>query len=151
LLRLLFLFTVVPVVELYLLIQLGKATSAEVVVGLVLLTGAVGAALAKHQGIGLLQRMQADMSEGREPSEGLMDGALILVGGAFLITPGVITDALGFAMLAPWTRHAFKRLVKEWVRRQMAAGSVQVHVGGKRQHEPEADMQYDIDMDEDAQ
>lgn len=146
--RLLLLFTLVPVLELYLLIQLGRATSPEAVIALVLLTGLLGAALAKHQGLGLLRRMQADLSEGRLPAEGLLDGLLILVGGAFLITPGVVTDALGFGMLVPWTRRWFKALAKAWLRRRIEAGSAQVYWSSRAHHDPHAGIDYDIDMDD---
>lgn len=139
-LRLLLLFTVVPVVELYLLIQLGRATSAEAVVALVLLTGVAGAALAKHQGTGLLRRIQEDLREGRLPAEGLVDGLLILVGAAFLITPGILTDLVGFCMLIPLTRLAFKRAVKRWLQHKIETGSMRVHYSSQ--------SHYDIDVDD---
>ena len=139
-LRLFLLFTVVPVLELYLLIQLGRATSAEVVVALVLLTGMAGAALAKHQGTGLLRRIHKDVSEGRLPAEGLLDGLLILVGGAFLITPGVLTDVAGLCMLVPWSRRVFKSAAKRWLQHKIETGAMRVHHS--------SDSRYDVDMDD---
>ena len=141
--RLFLLFTLAPIGELYLLVKLGQVTSAELVIGLVAVTGLAGAALAKHQGLGLLRRIQADMEAGRLPAEGLMDGLLILLGGAFLITPGVVTDALGLCMLIPWTRRLFKRAVKAWLKRKIDAGALHVHY-----ESDEPDERYDIDMDD---
>ena len=140
--RLLFLFTVIPVVELYLLISLGQVTSAATVVAIVLVTGVVGAALAKHQGLGVLHRIQMELNAGRLPAGELVDGLLILVGGAFLITPGVMTDAVGLCMLIPLTRAAFRQGVKRWLSRKIESGDLQVHSSSQ--------SHYDFDMDDEA-
>ena len=138
--RLFLLFTILPVAELYLLIQLGRATNAETVIILVVLTGAAGATLARSQGLGVLRRIQFEMNEGRLPAGGLLDGLLILIGGAFLITPGILTDLVGFSMLIPATRDLFKVSVRSWLRRKVEAGQVRMYYS-ERQH-------YDVDMDE---
>jgi len=138
--RLLLLFTILPVIELYLLVELGKATTTETVIILVVLTGAAGATLARSQGLGVLRRIQFEMNEGRLPAGGLLDGLLILVGGAFLITPGILTDLVGFFMLIPLTRDLFKVSVRNWLHRKLESGQMQMYYS-ERQH-------YDIDMDE---
>ena len=101
LLRLLLLFTVLPLVELMLLVELYQRTNWAVTIGLVLLTGFVGAALARRQGWQTAARMRHELSVGRAPTESLLEGIMILLAGAMLIMPGLLTDAFGFLLLAP--------------------------------------------------
>lgn len=110
--RLLLLFTVVPLVELALLVQLGRWMGLVPTVALVLLTGVLGAALARQQGLRTLARLRADVDAGRMPADALIDGLMILVAGAVLLTPGLLTDLLGFALLVPATRRALRRAVR---------------------------------------
>lgn len=138
--RLLLLFTVVPAIELYLLVRLGQATSAGTVIALVVTTGVLGAALARQQGLSLLRRVQVDMAAGRLPAEGLLDGLLILVGGVLLVTPGMVTDATGFFLLVPLTRRSVKGVVRRWIKRQIEAGKLTVH--------GQSSTDYDFDMDD---
>jgi UPF0716 protein FxsA len=107
--RLLLLFTVVPLVELVLLIQLGRVVGLASTLALVLFTGVLGASLARWQGLATLRRVQAEMAEGRVPAAALVDGLLILVAGALLLTPGLLTDALGFLLLVPPSRAVVRR------------------------------------------
>jgi UPF0716 protein FxsA len=115
--RLLVLFTVVPLVELALLLVLADRTSWQFTLGLILLTGVVGAALARYQGLRCWQKIQQKLSAGELPSDPLVDGLMILVAGALLITPGVLTDLLGFALLLP----VFRRVIKRWLKRRFLA------------------------------
>jgi len=94
--RLLLLFIVVPIVELGLLLKLGEWMGALPTLGLIIATGALGAYLARRQGLGVLRRAQAETEAGRLPAGELLEGLLILVAGAVLMTPGVLTDAFGF-------------------------------------------------------
>ena len=110
-LRLLLLFTVVPLVELFLLVKLGTVVGVGPTVGLVIFTGVLGAWLARQQGLGVLRRLRADLEAGRLPAGALIDGLLILVAGAVLLTPGLLTDALGFVLLVPPSRAAVRRIV----------------------------------------
>ena len=103
-LRLLLLFTVVPLVELFILVELGSIVGVLPTVGLVVLTGALGAWLARWQGLSVLRRLSTDLEQGRMPADVLIDGLLILIAGAVLLTPGLITDALGFFLLVPQGR-----------------------------------------------
>lgn len=107
----LLLFTVLPLLELALLIKIGRAIHVGPTLALVIVTGVVGAALAKHQGLRTLRRIQADLAHGRMPTTELVNGLMILVAGAVLITPGVITDAFGFALLIP----PIRALLRRWV------------------------------------
>jgi len=105
------LFVLVPVLELVLLLQLGRWVGVWPTVLLVVVTGVGGAALARTQGLRTLASVQLELARGRLPGRALMDGASILVGGALLMTPGILTDAAGFALLFLPTR----RLIQGWL------------------------------------
>ena len=109
--RLLLLFTVLPVVELALLIRIGRAIDVGPTIALVVLTGVAGAALARHQGLRTLRRIQDDLARGLMPATELLNGLMILLAGAVLVTPGVITDAVGFALLIPPVRALIRKRV----------------------------------------
>lgn len=127
--RLLILFTVVPAVELYLLIQLGQLIGPLATVGIILLTGFVGAAFAKREGLSVLRQIQADLREGVPPAGRLLEGLMVLLGGALLLTPGVLTDVFGFSLILPWTRPALARLVGRALSSRFTIAGAQVHVG----------------------
>ena len=103
---LLLLFLLVPLIEIYLLIKIGGVIGAFPTVVLVVLTAVIGAALARHQGLATLQRLQATMARGEAPAIEMFEGVLLLVGALLLLTPGFMTDLLGFACLIPPTRRA---------------------------------------------
>jgi UPF0716 protein FxsA len=109
--RLLLLFILVPMVELALLLLIGQYTGILFTLGLIVFTGALGAWLARHQGTQCLSRIQAELAKGQMPGDSLLDGLMILVAGAVLITPGVLTDILGFSLLIPPMRRVLKQLV----------------------------------------
>jgi UPF0716 protein FxsA len=113
LLQLLLLFTVVPIIELALLIQVGRIIDVGPTIALVLLTGFVGAALARHEGIRTIMNMRRDLAEGRLPADRLIDALLILVAGVLLITPGLITDTIGLLLLIPPARTAVRNRLKK--------------------------------------
>lgn len=127
---LLVLFTVVPLVELYLLIWLGGLMGFWPTVGLVLLTGVIGATLAKLEGLRVLGQWQSALAEGRVPEAGVLDGLLVLVGGIFLVTPGVLTDLVGFSLLLPPTRKLVAGFLRKRVEAGIQKGSVHVHMSG---------------------
>ena len=101
---LLVLFLVVPIAEIYVLIEVGSVVGAVATIGLVVLTAVVGAALMRAQGLATLLRARASMAKGEIPALELLEGAVILIAGALLLTPGFITDATGFACLVPSVR-----------------------------------------------
>jgi UPF0716 protein FxsA len=103
-LRLLLLFTVVPAVELFVLLQLGSLLGPTPTFLIILVTGLAGAWLAKREGLGVLRDLQGELGRGLPPGDRLMEGALVVVGGLLLITPGVFTDLTGFLLIAPWSR-----------------------------------------------
>lgn len=108
LLRLFLLFTLVPVVELSLLVWIGMHTGLPFTLGLVILTGVVGAWLARREGLRCWLEVQRQLGEGQLPAEPLLDGLMILLAGAVLITPGVLTDVVGFALLVPPIRRKMR-------------------------------------------
>jgi UPF0716 protein FxsA len=113
--RLFLLFTCVPLVELYILLQIGSVIGAANTILLVILTGVLGAFLAQREGIRTLRTIQSVMARGEMPGEPLLDALLILVAGFVLITPGILTDLLGFLLLIPATRLR----IRVWVKRQL--------------------------------
>lgn len=114
-LYLVLLFTVVPVVELAVLLKVGRYIGILNTISIVLLTGIAGAILARSQGLKIIKKIQDDLNMGIVPADKLIDGAMILSGGLLLLTPGFITDFAGFMILIPYTRG----LVKNWVKRKI--------------------------------
>ena len=107
--RLAALFVIVPAVELAILYRLAGVVGFWPEVGLIVATGFVGAALARHQGRATLRRLKTDAAAGRPPADAAVDSVLILVAGALLLTPGLLADAVGFSLLIPGLRRSIKR------------------------------------------
>ncbi len=118
--KLFLLFTVVPVLELYLLIHLGGLLGPGITVGIVLTTGLLGASLARREGSRVFRDWQAAIGRGEMPKEGLVSSLLVLVGGVLLVTPGVLTDAFGIAMLIPPARRVVARMLQSYVQKRFA-------------------------------
>lgn len=108
--RLFIFFAAVPLLELYLLLAVGQRLGAAWTILVVLLTAALGAYLSKSQGLKTLERMRESLRRGQVPATELVEGALILLAGAFLLTPGFLTDAVGFSLLMPPVRRRLLRL-----------------------------------------
>lgn len=131
LLKLLLLFTIVPIVELALLLEIGRRLGTLPTLALIVVTGFAGALLAKRQGLGVVRRVRSEMAAGQMPGAAIVDGVIILVAGALLITPGVLTDVFGFLCLVPATR----RLMRVWLWRALSravrqgATRIDVHFG----------------------
>lgn len=107
------LFIVTPLVELAILIYLGTLIGIINTILIVVITGILGAFLARTQGLATLSRIRSSMERGILPSDELFQGSLIVIGGLLLVTPGMITDLVGFAMLIPQTRN----IVIKWLRK----------------------------------
>lgn len=122
--RLIFLFVAVPLVELAILLQVAQWIGLLPTVTMVVATGVAGAALARHQGLRAFLAVQGELAAGRLPGRSLLDGLSILVGGAFLLTPGILTDFAGFSLLAPPSRRWLQRLVLRRLERRIAEGTV---------------------------
>ncbi|MDH5755667.1 MAG: FxsA family protein [Nitrospinota bacterium] len=114
-LKLFLLFTITPMVELYILIKMGQVVGAFETVVMVIIIGLAGAALARSQGYEVVRRFQTAMQRGEMPTDQIIDGLLVVAGGAMLVTPGVLTDLFGLALVAPPTRIYFRAFVKSRV------------------------------------
>ena len=117
LLKLFLAFTIIPIFEIYLLIKIGTVFGAVTSIALVIFTGFLGAYLARIQGLQTLFRIQESLREGKVPSGELLDALLIGVAGLVLLTPGFLTDTIGFILLVPNSRN----VIKSWLRRQIEA------------------------------
>ena len=133
-LRLLLLLTVVPITELFVLLavhgaiaeRFGFQTGLLMTVGAIVVTGVLGASLARSQGLGVLRELQRAMAQGRFPGRSLIDGAMVLAGGAMLLTPGFLTDLVGLSLLVPVTRSFYRRLLTVWLTRSIQQGKTRV-------------------------
>lgn len=120
-LRLLFvLFLLVPLIEIYVLIQVGDVIGAGWTIFAVVATAVLGAVLLRQQGFSTLQKAQQKMAQGQIPASAMFEGVMLLFSGALLLTPGFVTDSIGFALLVPAIRSAIIRSV-------IATGAYQFH------------------------
>ncbi|NVL91489.1 MAG: membrane protein FxsA [Desulfobacterales bacterium] len=114
LLKLFLAFTLVPFVEIYILIKIGSYIGAFNTVVVIILTGLLGALLARYQGLQTVLRVRESLQRGEIPGSEMLDALLILLAGIVLLTPGFLTDAAGIMLLVPRTRS----LCKQWIRRK---------------------------------
>lgn len=128
--RLILLFVTVPLLELALLLQVGQWIGLGPTVALVIATGFAGAALARQQGLRAFLEVQREMATGVLPGRSLLDGLSILVGGALLLTPGVLTDVLGFSLILPLSRRALQGVFRRRLERQIKEGDLRITVFG---------------------
>jgi UPF0716 protein FxsA len=117
---LILLFTVVPIVELYLLIQLGQVIGALATVAIVFGTGVLGAFLARREGFAIWTRVQEQLAQGAFPADDMIDGLMVFGAGVVLVTPGLITDVIGILILFPLTRRPIRRWITARLRRMAA-------------------------------
>ncbi len=155
-LRLLILFTVVPLLELWLLMLIGDIIGFGLTIALILVTGVVGASLARWQGVLCLQTVQRQVQAGQLPTDSLLDGLGILVAAAFLVTPGVLTDIVGFGLLIPPLRRVVRRLIGARIRAKIRTVSIPPGAGrppgagpAERDHDRIIDVRI-IDSHEDT-
>ncbi len=125
--RLILLFTVVPIVELYILIQIGNEIGVFNTIMLVFITGVVGAVLAKSEGRQIIRNIQQDMAMGKMPGDELINGLCVLLGGALLLTPGIFTDVFGFVLVIPFTRIFLIKSIKRKIKSMITEGTVNVY------------------------
>lgn len=130
--KLLLLFTIVPTVELYLLIQIGKQIGGLATVGLVVGMGLLGATLARAEGLRMLREWQRSLAAGTVPPDGVISGVLVLLGGVLLITPGVLSDVAGLLLFVPQVRRVVAHHVTRRLQRAVARGTIRVVQGQPR-------------------
>lgn len=124
--RLILIFIVVPLIEILLLIEIGSRIGALNTIFIIVLTGILGASLMRHQGFTIIRNIQRDLSQGRMPTGELINGALVLVGGIVLLTPGFFTDAVGFVLLLPPTRALILKKIQLLIRRKIESGDIHI-------------------------
>jgi UPF0716 protein FxsA len=127
LLRLFLLFSVVPIIEIWLLIKIGRVFGALPTVALLLAISLAGAWLAKSQGLRTIAAIRNELADGRLPTARLLDGAMILAGGILLLTPGFFTDFLGIFFLIPATRTLLKGWLRTRLERALSRGTITIH------------------------
>lgn len=126
LLRLFLCFTLIPVIELYLLIKMGTIIGGVNTILIVILTGFAGAWLARMEGMNTMMKVRRNLDQGIMPAEDLMDALIILIAGLVLITPGLMTDVFGLMLLWPVTRNAFKRFLRKKFDEIQAKGNINI-------------------------
>jgi UPF0716 protein FxsA len=149
--RLLALFIVIPFVELFILIRLGQAIDVWWTLAIIIATGYLGATLARRQGRAVLAQLKQQLSAGQIPAAPAVDGVLILVAGAFLITPGLLTDTAGLLLLLPPIRARIRDALQGSFRQQLSSQmppNIQWPPGfGDQRRSPSGDV---IDIEPDA-
>ena len=130
LLKLILIFTIVPFIELSLLIEIGARIGTFNTIMLIVITGVIGAFMARIAGLNVLFKIQENLREGVFPRDELFDGILVLIGGVLLLTPGLLTDALGFFLLLPFGQALVRRWLKEIMKRKIDRGEITFWGGG---------------------
>ncbi len=125
-LKLFLAFTLIPFIEIYLLIKIGAQVGAFNTILIVIVTGLLGASLARLEGIKTMTKVRESLNRGELPAEEMLDAMLIFIAGIVLLTPGFITDLAGLAILVPKARYWFKRWLRkkcdEWLERSVEKG-----------------------------
>jgi UPF0716 protein FxsA len=123
---LVFFFILIPAIEVTLLVTSSHLIGIWPTFLIILATGFIGAYLAKRQGLEVIREIQYRLSRGQFPTDSLLDGVCILVGGTLLLTLGYATDVLGFFLLLPVTRKPFKALMMKWIEKKIRDGSTRI-------------------------
>jgi UPF0716 protein FxsA len=126
--KLFMIFAVVPVIELALLINIGSLIGVLNTVIIVILTATIGAYMVRMEGIGVMYRIQRNMQEGIFPGNELINGMMILIAGAMLLTPGFFTDVLGFLMVFPVSREFIKKIARRYIKKKMSSDEIEIHL-----------------------
>jgi UPF0716 protein FxsA len=119
-------FTLIPVVELYLLIKVGTVIGGLNTIALVILTGFIGAWLARMEGMHTMMKLRTNLQQGLMPAEELLDAVIIFVAGIVLITPGLLTDVFGLLLLWPVSRNKFKRILRKKFDEMQLQGNINI-------------------------
>ncbi len=123
-------FLIIPFVEIYLLLQIGGIVGVFPTIALVVLTAVIGAGLLRQQGLATWQRFQDNLAKGTLPAYEMIEGPILLVGGALLLTPGFFTDIIGFACLIPPIR---KKIAQYIIEKRLVQAGVPPHQPSKEQ------------------
>ena len=142
---LLILFTTVPVVELLIIIKVhgfaesvfGGFNAILLTVGAIFCTGVVGASIAKNQGFQIIKKAESSLRSGIVPGSALVEGLLVVAGGIMLLTPGYLSDILGFSMILPSTRPFYAFLITRWFQRKLESGHIRMSTNFEGFHRPD--------------
>ena len=126
LLKLFLCFTLIPVIELYLLIKVGTIIGGFNTILLVILTGFLGAWLARIEGMNTMMKLKMNLQQGLMPAEELIDAVIIFGAGLVLITPGLITDVFGLLLLWPLARNRFKQFLRKKFDEMQLQGNINI-------------------------
>jgi UPF0716 protein FxsA len=124
-----FLFIAVPLIEIMLFIEIGGAIGVTLTIAIVFLTALIGSFLLRQQGLATLRKAQASIEQAELPLDSVIHGLFLVLAGAFLLTPGFLTDAIGFALFVPPIRLALGRRLAHFL---MSRGQIHVRSGGWR-------------------
>lgn len=140
-------FIVIPLAELALIIEVGQALGLPATIAILLADSILGGLLMRAQGRAAWRRLREAMNAGRVPHREALDGALVIFGGALLLTPGFITDVVGLLLLIPPTRAIARRIASAMIARRMVAGVVAGgrHAGRARPSAEDARRPYDVE------
>jgi UPF0716 protein FxsA len=147
---LILLFIVVPIAEIYVIVQVGQALGAGWTIALLIADSILGWRLMRSQGRLAWRRFNDAIAAGRPPAREVFDGALIIFGGAFLLTPGFLTDILGIVLLLPPTRAVIRRFIVRAVLGRTAAGRAAIFATQRVRDRPPADVEgtaQEVDSD----
>ena len=122
--RVFLIFSIVPIIEIWLLIKVGRVIGPLPTVTTLLIISMVGAWLARSQGVRIIVAIRDELTAGRVPAAHILDGAFILAGGILLLTPGFFTDFIGLFFLIPFSRAILKRGLKTWLERRFLQGGI---------------------------
>ena len=133
-------FIVVPIVELFVIIQVGQVIGPWYTIAILIVVSVAGAWLVKREGRATWQRFRSATGSGRVPAVEVVDGALVLVGGTLLLTPGFLSDVIGLGLVFPPTRAIANRMIRSKVRGRFGLGAVPTG-RGKPQPPPPLDVE----------
>ncbi len=128
--KLFLVFIILPIIELALLIRIGILIGVFYTIVLIFITAIVGSFMVRREGLSVLYRFQENFARGVFPAEELFDGALILIAGALLITPGILTDFIGFLLVFSPSRAVIKHWIKGYIRKKIGSGDIHIHFKG---------------------
>jgi UPF0716 protein FxsA len=126
--KLFLIFVLVPITELAILIKVGSYIGIETTIIIVILTAIIGAYMVKMEGIGVMSRIQKNMQEGIFPADELINGMMILIAGALLLTPGFFTDIIGFILVFPVSRNILKNIAKPYIKKKMSPNEIEIDI-----------------------
>ncbi len=153
--KLLMIFILIPLIELYFLLEISQFIGVFTTVMIIVFTGAAGVSIARRQGYQVINNIRSTLNAGKMPTDDLISALLILIGGVTLLTPGFLTDITGFLLILPGSRDLIAALVKKYFVKYAKENKVEVHYGGqfnqRQQKKQEQDNYKDDFIDVEAE